>query len=96
MPTTQVAKLYKAFRVYHVFLLNISGARLRSLEMEVNTPGYTTVLMYLVHIGTYNMPLSHRISVTLMDIGYVHHAGHYIYYYWLQAARNDSHHNIPV
>lgn len=96
MPTTQVAKLYKAFRVYHGFLLNISGIHLRSLEMDVPTPGCVTTLLYLVHRGTYNMPLSHRISVSLLDIGYVHHAGHYIYYYWLQASINDNRHSIPV
>lgn len=96
MPTTQVAKLYKAFRVYHVLLLNTSGTYLRSLEMDVPTPGCVTALLYLVHRGTYNMPLSHAVSVTFRDIGYVHHAGHYIYYYWLQASRNDNRHNIPV
>lgn len=96
MPTTQLAELYKAFRVYHVFLLNISGTHLRSLEMDVPTPGCTTVLMYLVRRGKYNMPLSHRISVTLMDIEYVQHAGHHLYYYWSRASINDNRNKRPV
>lgn len=96
MPTTQVAKLYKAFRAYHVFLLNISGTHFRSLEMEVPTRGCFTTLLYLVHRGTYNMPLSHRISVILTDIVYVHHSAHHVYYYWLQASINDNSNNIPV